>query len=117
MYVALTNTYPGTWARGATEAEALAGIEPRKGTGFLVVRINDAWIAPRVDGLGRIWADRGPVLEALADVAPARAAKLEPPVIAEAWRLARRGGRREYLDPVTLKPYAPRVIEGIEVAS
>jgi|694.fasta_scaffold22638_3 hypothetical protein len=104
-----------TWQRAESEAEALAGLIRNGGRApFLIVRIDDAWIDPRVDQLGRVWADRGPVLAALYKADPLTLATVEPYVIAEAWSLARRGGKRQHLDPVTLQPYAPRSILAVE---
>ena len=110
MYLALTDTFPGEWARGATETEALDRLATR-GKGFLVVRISDLYVDPYVDGLGRVFADHGPILSRLIEV-EGQSSKLraEAPVIAEAWRLTRKGGKREHLDPVTLEPFAPVAI-------
>lgn len=102
MYVAMTDRFPGEWRRGSTESQALSGLSIR--WGVIVLRIHDAWINPRVDELGRVWADRGPLLD---DVERADL----PPVIAEVWRLARRGGKREYLDPVTWEPVSRESVE------
>lgn len=83
-YIVMTDTFPGSWGRGATVDEAKANC---RGEGpWVVFQISESYTHPRVDGFGRVIAD---IVPELADTDRAN----WPDVISDAYRLGLRGKR------------------------
>lgn len=94
MYVATSSN--GYWGRGRTADAALAACVAEGGRGDrLLFRINDAYVAPRVTGLGTLYADYGSLLKVIEEGDGWRAEFEEPELIAEAWEVGARGKRTD----------------------
>jgi hypothetical protein len=86
--VVTSDTFPGSWGWGSTEAEAVEEWKRHGGRGArLVLAIDPYWSAARVDWMGQVWAD-------VTDPASADVPRKDrPPVIMHAERVGPRGKR------------------------
>jgi hypothetical protein len=93
MIIVMTDSWPGYWGCGETEADALANLRKAGGqpsrTGTVRFTLHEMYDDPDVDMIGGLSAHyKGD---------PETPHSERPPVVVEAWRYGPRGGRKERL--------------------